>query len=165
MISLDAGSEATFLLNEPFNELNPVLSPDGNWMAYESDESGRFEIYVRPFPNVDDDLIQVSSAGGVTPLWSRDGRELFYLEPSDPLGLMAVLVESEGIDFAVGTKTRLIDWPYVGGGTQALRKYDVSPDGARFLGIAMSDVGDVTRPRIVMVQNWFTEIERLVPVP
>ena len=66
------------LLPTPFDELNAEVSPDGRWLAYESNESGRNEIYVRPFPNVDAGKRQVSTNGGTQPLWARNGQELFY---------------------------------------------------------------------------------------
>ncbi len=161
MISLDEGSQATLLLNEPFNERNAELSPNGRWMAYDSDESGQYEIYVRPFPNVDDDLMQVSSGGGVLPLWSRDGRELFYVKDGSLPALMTTPVDSEGPALTLGAPTRIIDWPYRIGG---LRGYDVSPDGARFLVLVNVGPDETSGLQLIVVQNWFEELRRLVPV-
>jgi serine/threonine-protein kinase len=76
------------LLETRFEERGGIVSPDGRWLAYESNSSGRFEIYVRPFPQVGDGQWQVSSAGGVQPLWARSGRELFYLAPEGALMLV-----------------------------------------------------------------------------
>ena len=70
VMPVDGGSEPVWQLRGDFNERNAELSPDGRWMAYESDESGQFEIYVRPFPDVESDQVQVSNAGGMKPLWS-----------------------------------------------------------------------------------------------
>ena len=147
------------LLQEPYYERNAELSPDGKWMAYQSDESEQYEIYVRSFPNVDDDLALVSNAGGVMPLWSRDGRELFYLEPGSPRRLMSVSIEAAESAFSFGSRTPVLDWPYYEGG--AGRTYDVSDDG-RFL--ALKEAGtDGTSPQIIVVQNWFEELNRLAP--
>ena len=166
MIALEGGAEPVWLLEDVFAERNAELSPDGRRMAYESNESGRFEIYVRPFPNVDDDRVQVSNAGGRRPLWSRDGRELFYLEPpagGGPPRLMSAAVQVSEI-FGVDARTPVMDWPYV----QPLnlftgRTYDVSLDGQRFLAVKDIETNDGESPSIVVVQNWFTELERLVP--
>jgi serine/threonine-protein kinase len=160
-----AGGEALWRLTGGFNERNAELSPNGRWMAYESDESGGWQIYVRPFPQVDDDLVTVSNDGGITPLWSRDGRELFYLRPGTPVQLMAVSVDTGGATgaFAVGARTALFDFPYyIGGGG---RNYDVAPDGQRFLviGNAADTIGDEVRPEITVVLNWTSELQRLVP--
>ena len=140
-------------VNGPFNELNAELSPDGGWMAYQSDESGRYEIYVRPFPNVGDDLVQVSNSGGERPLWNPNGRELFYLEPGSPARLMSVEIEPSGPDFSVGTRTPLFDWPYLIGGGGG-RSYHVSPAGQRFLAIRLPG-SDGIAPPIIIVQNCY----------
>ena len=172
MISVDAKAEPVWLLREPFNERNGELSPNGRWMAYDSDESGRYEIYVRPFPNVDDDRVLVSNAGGLEPLWSRDGRELFYIEPAGAGGvrrLIAVTLDDGGAGFSVNARRSLMDWPYMENIAAAVgRNYDVSFDGLRFLAIKDAPIdGDSAAPsaEIIVVQNWFTELERLVPVP
>ena len=79
MHSLDGGTEPVWRLSGAFRERNAELSPDGQWMAYQSDESGEFEVFVRPFPEVNGGLVPISTNGGTEPLWSRDGRELFYM--------------------------------------------------------------------------------------
>jgi len=79
------------LIRTNFQERTAEISLDGRWLAYESDESGRLEVYVRPFPEVNDGRWQVSTTGGRMPLWARNGRELFYLAPDGPI--MAVPVE------------------------------------------------------------------------
>ena len=80
------------LLKEDFKEMQPWISPDGRYMAYQSDESGTENVYVRPFPDVNEGKWQVSSNGGNSPLWSPDGRELFYRNGD---ATMAVAVETE----------------------------------------------------------------------
>ena len=160
MIIVGSDAEPVWLLQGPYDELNAELSPDGRWMAYQSNESGNYEIYVRPFPNVDDDQVPVSTAGGYKPLWSRDGRELFYLDAGPPVRLMSVPVVATETAFSVGTRSSILDWPYRDG--RAGRMYDVSLDGQQFLAIKESGTEDASA-RIIVVQNWFEEVQRLVP--
>jgi serine/threonine-protein kinase len=95
------------LLTTPFNETNAEISPDGRWLVYDSDESGRSEVYVRPFPNVEEGRWQVSRDGGTRPTWSRNGRELFYLTKAGvDAVLMSVSIES-GEGWRAGAPTQL----------------------------------------------------------
>ena len=126
-----------------------------------SDESGQNEIYVRPFPNVDDNLWRFSNRGGSQPLWSSDGRELFYIEPGAPNSLVTVIVEAAGDELLAIGRSRIMNWPYVGSFS---RSYDVSSDGQRFLAVKPLDAED-EQAKIVVVQNWFEELKRLVPTP
>ena len=84
-IELDGTRRVTPLVQSPFTERNGIVSPDGRWLAYEANDSGRFEIYVRPFPDVNSGRWQVSTAGGTRPLWARSGQELFYVSPTGAL--------------------------------------------------------------------------------
>ncbi len=162
MISVGSNAETIWLLREPYQERNAELSPDGRWMAYQSDESGRWQIYVRPFPDVEDNLWQVSNAGGLRPLWSRDGQELFFLEPGPPERLMAAAIEATETTFSFGSRTPILDWPYLGASGPGGRTYDVSPDGQKFL--ALKEGGsEGTTQQIIVVQNWFEELRRLAP--
>jgi eukaryotic-like serine/threonine-protein kinase len=149
------------LLETRFEELNGGVSPDGRWLVYQSNSAGRFEIYVRPFPNVGDGQWQVSSAGGVQPLWARSGRELFYLAPDGTL--MTVPVESHDTTWSAGTPTKLFTPSYLTGGIS--RGYDVSPDGQRFLMIKEggSSGQSAAPPQIVVVQHWTEELKARVP--
>ena len=155
VLSLGGSSEP--LLATEFNERNAELSPDGQWLAYESNASGQYEIYVRPFPNVDEGQRLISRDGGTRPLWAPDGRELFYLSRGGEL--MAVRVQTEP-SFAPGNAQVVF-----GGRTLAPalgRSYDISPDGKRFLMIK-EPTRDASSTEIILVQNWFQELERLVP--
>jgi len=145
------------ILASPFNEFNAEVSPDGRWLAYTSDESGDNEVYVRPYPDVDSGgRWQVSVGGGRQPLWARNGQELFYRNGD---AVVAVAVETDP-NFAVGNPVVLFEGPYFGAGGG--RSYDVSPDGQQFLMI--KPVQDsTTAPQIVIVENWFTELNRLAP--
>ena len=99
------------LLPTPFKERNAAISPDGRFLAYQSNESGRDEIFVRPFPNVNAGKWQVSTSGGVQPLWAHNGRELFYVSMD---GLMSVPVVTSGT-FKAGAPAKLLGGPYVYG--------------------------------------------------
>jgi serine/threonine protein kinase/Tol biopolymer transport system component len=142
------------LVVTPAAELNAEVSPNGRWLAYESNESGQHEIYVRPFPQVDGGRWQISTAGGTHPLWSRNGRELFFLDPNH--ALFAVAVQTTGA-FSTGNPRKLLDSRYIVGPG---RTYDVSLDGQRFLMIK-SPLAEQTAAsgRIVVVLNWFEELK------
>lgn len=127
-------------------------------MAYESDESGSYEIYVRPFPDVNAGRWQISSGGGRKALWNRSGRELFFVASGG--ALMAVPVESAS-SFSSGAPARLFEGHYYFGGASSLgRTYDVSRDGQRFLMIKQ-DAARATSLAVVL--NWTEELRRLAP--
>jgi serine/threonine-protein kinase len=152
--------QPTPLVQTKFSERNAELAPGGQWLAYESNESGRGEIYVRPFPNVDGGRWQVSTGGGRTPLWSRDGQELFYVSPEE--ALMGVRLE-RGQAWRSGTPTRVFQGRYLFA-TAGQRAFDIAPDGRRFLMIKNSDPTARPQASIVVVQSWFEELKRLVPM-
>jgi serine/threonine-protein kinase len=137
------------ILVTPLNEVSPVLSPDGRWMAYVSDETSRAEVYVRAFPQ-GGARWQVSTDGGTEPVWSRDGRELFYR--SGP-ALMVAPIDA-GETFHVGPREELFTGPY----HRKMRwaQYDVHPDGEHFVMIKTGGLSN----RMVVVLNWFQELER-----
>src|SRR5207249_503146 len=114
-------------------ELNGVVSPDGRWLAYQSDSSGQFEIYVSPLQNAGEREWRVSTNGGRQPLWSRSGRELFYVSADGSLMSVAV---SAGPTWHAGNATKLLDGRYFTGGGlggDPGRHYDISLDDTRFL--------------------------------
>lgn len=115
-------------LSTPFSEMQGVFSPDGKWVAYQSDESGRFEIYVRPFPGPGGQW-QVSTGGGISPRWRADGRELYYVAPGDKM--MVVAAVAQRLTFAPGTPEVLFQTTHMVQGIFKQR-YDVGRDG-RFL--------------------------------
>jgi serine/threonine-protein kinase len=160
IVDIEAKTPPKPLLSESYSETNGVVSRDGRWLAYQSNESGRDEIYVRPFPNVNSGRWQVSTNGGTRPLWSRDGRELFYY--LSPGVLMSAPIEP-GNSFTAGTPTVVLKGAYLS--PQNGRMYDVSPDGRRFLLIKESRAaGEEPRaPQLIVVQNWLEELKRLVP--
>jgi Tol biopolymer transport system component len=141
----------------PANERSGVFSPDGNWIAYASDESGRDEVYVQPFPKSPKGLRIVSAHGGREPVWSPDGRELYYRRRNQ---LVAVPVKTSPT-FIPGQERVLFEGSFaeeIGGRNQF---YSVSPDGQMFL---MVRQGDGTTPQSLrVIFNWFEELKRLVP--
>jgi serine/threonine-protein kinase len=148
------------------SEINGEISPDGKWLAYESDESKQAEVYVRPFPNIDGGRWQVSTVGGTSPAWARSGRELFYYVglPSGPGRIMAVPFQP-GTTLAFGTPHVVVDGQYLG--PRPGRAYDVSPDGKRFLLIkdATPTTSSSSPPpsQLVVVLNWSEELKQRVP--
>ena len=164
VLSLGGGSAPQLIplfdAPEYFYERLPALAPDGRWLAYQSIESGTMEIYVRPFPNVSSGRWQISSGGGFAPLWSREGREIFYRNASS---IVAVQIQTDPV-FRVMTSSPLFNLGgYVLAGQRGIR-YDVGPDG-RFLLLKNDSPADVgLRRNIVLVQNWTEELKRLVPV-
>jgi Tol biopolymer transport system component len=154
-----------WLLASPASETNATVSPDGRWIAYQSDESGREEIYVRPFPAVTTGRWQISTTGGTRPLWSRDGRELFYLAQGSTPGTIAAMAVavSSGASLSVGPPAKLFEGAYLTP-QHGRQVYDVSKDGKRFLMIkaAAADAA-APPPQIIVVQNWVEELRQLVP--
>ena len=166
MLRLDDHRRIESLIGTSFTELNAEISPDGRWLAYESDESGAREVYVRPFPNIGEGRWQVSTAGGTRPLWARNGAELFYLSISgEDVTLMSARIE-RGSTWASGTPTKLFSGQFFFApqGLGEGRTYDVAPDGRRFLMLkeSRSDPA-VAPPGLIVVQNWTEELKRLVP--
>jgi hypothetical protein len=138
-----------FLQSEA-NELHGQFSPDGRWVAYQSSESGRYEIYVRPFPGRGGQF-PISTAGGVYPRWSHDGKELYYIAPDAKL--MAVPISATATRFEAGTPTALFQTRRVGGGANVVgrsHQYDVAPDGRFLMNI---EAGSGTPP-ITLLLNW-----------
>jgi serine/threonine-protein kinase len=162
LVALSKDHRLQPLVHSPSSsEQNGEISPDGRWLAYQSDESGHFEISVQPYPNVNGGRWPVSSDGGVQPVWSHNSRELFYMSPT---GAVMRVEVGPGSVWAAGARTKLFDGPYVGGGGEGFgRQYDISPDGRRFLMIKNVAANQASAPQIVVVENWFDELKRLVP--
>ena len=157
MVPLEEDRKPSAFLEGPFNEVSPKISPDGQWVAYISDESGRKEIFVRPFP-ASSGKWQISTEGGEAPLWARNGHELFYLNGDK---MMAVDITTEP-SFQAGTPRMLFEENYVRRNNEP--NYDVSLDGERFVMIQASEEQDSPAPQqINVVLNWFEELKRRVP--
>jgi serine/threonine-protein kinase len=144
------------LLATSFRERSPSLSPDGKWLAYASDETGRFEVFVRPFPDAQSAKWQVSTDGGSSPHWSAQGNELFYVDGST--GMQAVHVTTRPT-FGILSKERLFSASsyYVSPWAQA---YDVTPDGQRFLMLRVGSATGAVAVSLVLVENFLTELQQ-----
>ena len=151
--------EITPILATEYTEYGAEVSPDGNWMAYQSNETGQMEVWVRPFPDANQRRIKISVAGGSQPLWGPDGRDLFYLNQAGDM--MAAPVQLAP-DFALGVGIEL--FPNRGyRTTTAARGYALSPIDGRFLMrklVTESSGGN----NISVVLNWFQELLERVPV-
>jgi serine/threonine-protein kinase len=159
-LRLGTDSVPTPLLATSTGETSATFSPDGKWLAYVSTETGKAEVYVRPFPDVNARLIQVSPDGGAAPAWNPAGGELFYISAA---GDMMAAKLAPGADFAVRSVDRLFTPLGFQGGNGALL-YAPSPDGTRFLMLDITATPqDARGERLVVVQNFATELLKRVP--
>lgn len=153
------------LVQTAANEMSPEFSPDGRWLAYVSSESGRSEVYVQPYPGPGDRHL-ISTNGGEQPAWNPNGRELFYVQAGGfgsggSTWLMSVAVDTVPV-FVAGPPQKLFERPDLRAAWG--RSYDVAPDGRRFV-MALNKEASTSLPpaQMVLVQNWFEELKRLVP--
>ena len=135
-------------LQTPFNETQGQFSPDGRWVAYSSDESGRYEIYVRSFGGTPAKF-QISQNGGMQPRWRGDGKELYYLSPDGKMMAVSVKETAEAVER--GTPQVLFEDRSLSGATGAAFFYDVTRDGQRFLIVATAEGN--SQP-LTLVTNW-----------
>jgi Tol biopolymer transport system component len=139
-----------------FQESGATVSPDGRWLVYRSNESGRDEIYVRPFPDTDGGRWQVSRAGGTEPLWSHSGRELFYIDGTGSLVAVTVVADPS---FSTGEETTLFDGSNPRWVDPLYRYYDVTSDDQRFVMVrTMGLAGGTSQAHVVIIDNWFEEL-------
>jgi Tol biopolymer transport system component len=149
------------LASSQADESSPALSPDGRWLAYASDETGRSEVYIRPFPGVDEGKWQVSTNGGQAPLWAHSGRELFFVDAAR--NMMVVPVPAAGPSqmgarvrlFALGDDVLLTpaEW---------YTPFDVSPDDRRFLMSRLVSAPATRARSFQLVENWVAEVKAKV---
>ena len=154
MLPLEGQRKPVPVVNTRFEEMAPQLSSDGRWLAYQSDQSGRFEVYVQSFPGPGE-RHQVSTDGGTEPLWSRDGRELFYRQGDRVLTVPV----RPGAAFQAGRPVVLFE-----GSFEHFRYhagYDVSPDSRRFVMVQRDP--DTPPAQVRVVLNWFEDLQRRVP--
>jgi len=147
----------TPFLNSRFEERWPEFSPDGRWMVYVTDESGRYEVYVQPFPGPGGKT-QISNEGGMEPLWSRDGRQLFYRHENQ----VWVVDVQPGSGFSAGIPRLLFEQAGYRE-SDPIRSWDISPDGQRFLMVKLEERKSQPVTEMLLVQNWFEELKRLCP--
>ena len=160
-VELDGARRASPVVQSRFGERGGIISSDGRWLAYEANDSGRFEVYVRPFPDVNSGHWQVSTAGGAQPLWARNGQELFYVAPGG--AVMRVGVERNP-SWVATTPTPVVKEGYVTRNPRG-RMHDISSDGQRFLMIKNGSGSDQAgeAPKAIVVQHWTEGLKRLVP--
>ncbi len=152
-LSLADGGKPRPFLNSRSVKSDPQISPDGRWVAYQSLESGRYEIYVVPYPTANQKF-PISTDGGVLPRWSRNGRELFYWSARK---MMAVDIQTTPV-FRAGVPKMLFE------GTYSPTGYDVAPDGQRFLRVKPPAVLQTPADQLIVVVNWLEELRRRMPV-
>jgi len=166
-LTLDGKAEVTPLVQTSFQETNPILSPDGRWLAYSSDASGQTELYVQSYPE-GGRRWQISAGGGEAPLWSPDGRELYYWRGGR---MMAVPVDMDGSGFSPGKEHALPQPEF-----SALLAWDISPDGERFVVVgrlatvvtainppvtnASPNRVEARVPEIRVVTGWFEDVRK-----
>jgi hypothetical protein len=140
------------------DEYMPALSPDGRWITYVSVESGKEEVYVRPFPETSRARWQVSAAGGSNPAWSHSGRELFYVDRADS---MITVTVTGTTDFQIGPRRALFSTrPFLL--LPLHRTYDVFPDDQSFLMLKRPFTATTVANRLTVVLNWFSEVRAKV---
>jgi serine/threonine-protein kinase len=163
-VSLDGPNHVVPLVQTSFDESNGIVSPDGRWLAYQANDSGDFEIYVRPFPVVNSGYWQVSTTGGTQPLWARGGHELFYVAPDGVLMRVAV---AGGPAWKAGPPTKVFEGRYEVGTTinsYSSRYFDIAADDQRLLMLKAAESGAIdVAPQIVVVEHFDEELKRLVP--
>ena len=151
-------STARPLIATRYDEQAIAISPNGRWIAYESNETGRKEIFLRPFPATDDGKWQVSSGGGVAPLWSRDGRELFYVNPAREM--VAIAVESAG-EPRLGSPQALfhLDDRLLMSPAEFYTPHDIAPDGRFIMARQLQPPQDaVAQAPLIVTENWIAEV-------
>jgi eukaryotic-like serine/threonine-protein kinase len=151
VLPLDGDRKPIPFLKTQFFEGFGQFSPDGRWVAYQSDESGKYEVYVAAFPGPVRKW-QISTAGGINPRWRRDGTEIFYFAPDNKL--MAAAVNGQGVSFEVGTVKPLFQTRTTG----AFNEYDVAPDGQRFLINTLPE--QTSSAPLTVVLNWTAGLKK-----
>jgi dipeptidyl aminopeptidase/acylaminoacyl peptidase len=150
---LTPDGRTTPLATTPFNETEARFSPDGRWVVYASDESGRYEIYARPASG-SGSRVAISRGGGSGPVWSRDGGEIFYKEVDNLVSVAVTLADT----VLVGERRTILDLSDYEGGLY--QQFDVSADGQRFL-LILTDP-DARPTRLDVIINWFADLRRQV---
>ena len=156
MLHRDGVRAPEHLVVTPFNERSSAFSSDGRWLAYESDASGRYEVYVQPFPGPGR-RSRISTNGGREPVWSPDGNELFYHTGDS---MMVVTIETDPV-FRSSVPRSLFAWRFQSDEANPYDEYGVTPDGTQFV---MVGGNQETFVEVNVILNWFEELERMVPM-
>ena len=151
--TLDGSGGTRPLFETPFVERSAAVSPNGKWLAFDSDQTGRFGVYVRPFPHVGTQQWQISGAGGGGPIWSRSGRELFFLAADGNMMVVDVKAENE---FSPSLPVKLFNASAYYSSAFGLGLYDISPDGRRFVMVKEIPSAKPSEPtaHLVVTTNW-----------
>ena len=157
LVPLDGSSDPEILLGSPYDEMHGIVSPNGRWIAYSSDESGAREVYVQSFPELGGKKM-ISADGGTEPQWSRDGNELFYRNGDT---MMAVTVSPDS-GLEPSRPVKLFEGSYATITNGVSHNYDVAPDG-RFLMVRREEGAGDSEQEINVVLNWFEELKARVP--
>jgi Tol biopolymer transport system component len=161
VLSLAGEPIAKPLLQSVARGVEPAVSPDGRWLAYTSRDAAASDVFVQPFPDVDAGRWRISTDGGDSPLWSRDGKELYFVSRARA---MSIPIETAPT-FRPGTPAAMFDLPpFYQSAMRIRRQWDIGPD-ERFLIMNPGELtaGEHSQARIVVVLNWYEELKRLVP--
>ena len=143
--------------------INASLSPDGRWLAYATDESGVFEIFVQPYPNLSQGKWQISARGGTEPRWRSDGKELFFIAPGGTLTAVAVDADPSAGTLSLGTPVQLFRAPLAGSPNREVGHYAADADGQRFLirvDVESTSAGNAADSPVHVIVNWQSSISR-----
>ena len=157
------GGKPEVCLQTSFDERHPMFSPDGRWLAYTSNESGTFQVYVRAFPGTGGRW-QISNGGGSFPVWSHNGRELFFRSTDNRIMVVAYTAKGDSIvadQPRVWSDKHIADYGIVGNGS-----YDLAPDGKRVAALMPVEAPEAQQARshVVFLMNFFDELRRKVPL-
>lgn len=150
---IGANDDALTLVDADFDISAPALSPDGDWLAYSTNESGQWEVYVQPFPDVDSGRWQVSVNGGSGPAWAHSMQEMFYVNGSNELVVIDI---KPGASFSWGAEQRLFSLDEYRTSRETTM-YDVDSDDQRFL---MMQYGERANTELILVDNWYADFDR-----
>src|SRR5262245_15589945 len=160
---MDGDRKPKPFLQTSFDLNYPEFSPDGHWLAYVSAESGRNEVYVQAYPGPGG-KIRISMEGGHSPVWARNGRELFFIvgragSQGSVIQVMVVDIDAT-TGFRAGKPRLLFEGPYLS--TTALNNYDITPDGRRFIMTRVAGNPEPPFTQMHVILNWFTELQQRV---
>ena len=169
MVSIHDGQWVPLVQTEA-SEYPAAISPDGDWIAYSSNVTGTFQVYLDRFPELGDRRV-ISAAGGFMPTWSSDGQELIYLSgrfpdrvPEPVMRVSVRRIDTEPPAPVVGEPERLFGYRYVNGSVSTRRTYDLSLDGERLLTITSDPESNVATDQVIFVQDWHQELLERVPI-